>query len=64
MMSNNRVQITRRQEVRGYIRIEPSFNDPNRLFISTPNIVELSEEETYNFLDALAEEADKLWGNK
>ena len=61
---SNRVDITRRQEKRGFIRIEQSFNDPDRLFISTPNIVELSEEETHNFIQALAEEADKLWGNK
>ena len=61
---SNRVDITRRQEKRGFIRIEQSFNDPGRLFISTPNIVELSEEETHNFIQALTEEADKLWGNK
>lgn len=61
---NNRVQITRRYETRGFIRIEPSHNDPNLLFVSTPNIVELSEEETYNFIDALTEGARNLWGNK
>lgn len=63
-MNNNRVQITRRYEARGYIRIEPSHNDPNLLFVSTPNIVELSEEEAYNFIDALTEEADNMWGSK
>lgn len=61
---NNRVNITRRQEVHGYIRIEPSFNDPDRLFVSTPNIVELTEAETYNLIEALAEGARNLWGNK
>ena len=63
-MSNNRVPITRRYEARGYIRIEPSHNDPNLLFVSTPNIVELSEEETDSFIQALVEAADNLWGSK
>lgn len=60
----NTVNITRRQKTRGFIRIEQSFNDPDRLFISTPNIVELTEEETYNLIDALAEGAHNLWGSK
>jgi len=61
---SNRVDITRRQEKRGFIRIEQSFNDPDRLFVSTPNIVELSEEETYNLIEALTEGARNLWGSK
>lgn len=61
---SNTVNITRRQKTRGFIRIEQSLNDPGRLFISTPNIVELSREEAYNFIEALTEEADNLWGHK
>lgn len=61
---SNTVNISRRYKAKGFVRIEPSDNDPDLLFVSTPNIIELTEEEAHNLIQALTEEANKLWGNK
>lgn len=46
-----------------YINLQQSKNNPDRMFISSPNMVELSPEEVDELIKALKVVAGRIWSN-
>lgn len=59
-----KVNITRRNNTPGYVDIHKDRDAPNRLFISTPNMLTLTEQETQQLIEALTTEANNIWNKE
>ncbi|SFG63694.1 hypothetical protein SAMN05660282_01481 [Corynebacterium spheniscorum] len=46
-----------------YISLQQSRNNPDRMFISSPNMIELSPEETDELINGLKLVAGRIWSN-
>lgn len=47
-----------------YINVKQSFNDPNRMFISSPNMVELDPEQVDELISTLQVVASHIWPHR
>ena len=47
-----------------FIDVKQSFNNPNRMFISTPNMVELDPEQVDELIGALQIVARRIWPHR
>lgn len=57
-----RVLASRRTGSSAFIAVEPSRNNPDKIFISTPNMVELTRGQVVDLIEALRTEAHNVWG--
>lgn len=56
-----RVMANSRRNSSVFIDVKQSFNNPDRMFISTPNMVELDPEQVVDLIDALQAVARRIW---
>ncbi|ALC07136.1 hypothetical protein CDES_14055 [Corynebacterium deserti GIMN1.010] len=57
-----RVLATRRTGSTAFIGIDQSRDNPDMMFISTPNMVELTRGQVLDLIEALRAEAHNIWG--
>lgn len=55
------IHISRRHKQDGYVLIDESASTPGRMFISTPNILELTEKQAINLANAIIDHAEQIW---
>lgn len=59
-----RVLASRRTGTTAFISVEQSRDNADRLFISTPNMVELTRGQVVDLIEALRTEARNVWGGE